>query len=59
MEGVKPIQLRFERQTFYIVASILAWVVFWQLADAHAQSPHAQLIAWFIVLVAVWVAENY
>lgn len=50
-------ELRFQRHWFYIVAGVLGWRVFWELADRSQHNPRVQLIAWFTVVVAVAIAE--
>lgn len=51
------LQFRFKRHAFYVCASILAWVVFWDLADQNQNSILSRLLAWGTVLVAFWLAR--
>jgi len=56
-EHVQAQQLQFERPWFYVLASILAWVVFWDLADQNQHHVLSRLLAWSAVFVAIWVAR--
>lgn len=51
------LKYRFKRQAFYVCASILAWVVFWDLADQNQASLLSRLLAWGTVLAAFWLAR--
>jgi len=51
-------EVRFERPWFYVAASILAWVVFWDMADRHQEHIFSRLLAWSAVLTAIWAANN-
>lgn len=60
-EGLQNFQmgdLRFERAGFFVMASILAWFVFWDLADRHQEEPFARALAWACVVIALWAAQN-
>ena len=59
LEDITADDVRFRRDWFYFWASVLAWVLFWEHADRHQASPHAQLLSWTIVLVAMWVASTF
>lgn len=58
-ERVQAHGLRFERAGFYVIASILAWRVFWELADRNHDNPHAQTVTWVVVCLALWIADNF
>jgi len=59
MEFVAAPDLRFERQWFYVAASVLvAWNAFWAMADRHQNDPASQRLAWMLVLVALWAANT-
>ena len=58
-ENVRLEDLRFQRHWYFVAASILAWVAFWQLADRNAQHAYAQVLAWTAVFVAIWIASEY
>lgn len=48
---------RFYRHWGYVICAVLAWAAFWEFADRHQdRNPHAQLLAWIAVAVAVMVA---
>lgn len=51
------LEYRFKRQAFYVCASILAWVVFWDLADQNQASVLSRFLAWGTVLAAFWLAR--
>lgn len=51
-------EVYFERRWFFVAASILAWVVFWDMADRHQEHAFSRLLAWSAVLAAIWVANN-
>ena len=51
------LEFRFKRQAFYVCASILAWVVFWDLADQNQASVLSRFLAWGTVLAAFWLAR--
>jgi len=59
MEGATAADVRFPRPSFYFAASVLAWVVFWELAERNQQNPHSQAMAWLFVFVAAWVAYTF
>lgn len=56
-ESVQARDVRFRREWFYVVASVVAWRVFWELADQNHQNLHAQHLAWIILCLAVWIAS--
>lgn len=56
LDGVRPDGIRFERQWFFVAASILAWWRFWNLADAHQHDRRSQIMAWTAVGLAIWAA---
>jgi hypothetical protein len=58
LENVRVEDLRFARDSFWVVASILGWVVFWDLAKRHNENHHAQVLVWTIVFVAGWATDN-
>ena len=58
-EEVQAQDVVFQREWFYLVASVLAWGLFWEIADRQHDNPHAQLLAWMTVFVAVWFAEHF
>lgn len=55
-EALRP--PRFERSWFWVAASVLAWVAFWDLADRHQAHMLSRIISWAAVLAAIWVANN-
>ncbi len=57
VEGVQAQDLTFARTGFYLIVTILAWRVFWELADQHQDSPYTQILTWLAVCVAFWVAS--
>lgn len=57
LEHAQPEDLRFERSCFYLWASIMAWGVFWELAERHHDQPHAQFMVWTLVFVAAWITD--
>ena len=59
VENVQAQELRFRREWFYFMASVLAWGLFWEIAERRQENPHAQVLAWMAVFVAVWIAENF
>lgn len=58
-QSVRAEDLRFERPAFYIAASIVAWIAFWELADRNQQNPYSHVMAWLFVFVAVWLAYKF
>ena len=58
-EHIQAQDLMFERTTFYVVASVLAWTVFWQLADRNQGNRNTQTLAWVVLCLALWLADNY
>jgi hypothetical protein len=59
LEDVQAQDLRFRRDWFYLMASILAWRYFWDIMDRNADNPSAQFISWVAVFVAVWLTNNF
>ena len=59
MERVEAQDLRFARASFYVITSVLAWRVFWELADRNQGNNNAQTLSWVVVCVALWLAENF
>lgn len=57
-EEVQAEDLRFGRHWFYLMASVLAWGLFWEMADRNHDNPHAQYLAWMAVFVAFWLADR-
>jgi hypothetical protein len=57
LDRAQPEDLQFERGYFYLWASIMAWGVFWELAERHHDEPHAQFMVWTFVFVAAWVTD--
>jgi len=57
MEQVRSEDLRFTRPFFYVAASVLAWYVFWEMADRR-NDRHTQTMAWTFVFVAM-CASHY
>jgi len=53
-EGWYPV-----RKWYWIAAAILSWAAFWRVADHFAESPYAQVLAWLIIGVAIWITTNY
>jgi len=47
---------RMERKWFYVTASVLSWIVFWDLADRHQDNALSRAVSWAAVAVAIWVA---
>lgn len=58
-ENVQLQEIRFQREWFYFAASVLAWGLFWEIADRQHDNPHAQFLAWVTVFIAVWIADNF
>jgi len=59
LERISAEDVQFPRHFFYIAASVLAWVAFWELADGNQQNPHTQTMAWLFVFLAVWLAYSF
>lgn len=57
-EAVQVEALRFPRSFVYIALSILAWQVFWGLADRNQHNRNSQTMAWLFVFLAVWLAYS-
>ncbi len=51
--------LGFPRHWFYVITSILAWGVFWELADRQQDNPHVQWLTWLVVSVALYIICLY
>ena len=58
-ENVQAQDVQFRREWFYLVASVLAWGLFWEIADRQHENPHAQFLAWVTVFVAVWATDHF
>ena len=58
-ENVQAEDVQFRREWFYVTAAVLAWRVFWELADRNQDNVHTQHMAWIIVFVAVWLANTF
>jgi hypothetical protein len=59
IEEVRPEDLYFEREFWYIAVSALVWGVFWELAERNQNNPYTQTLAWAVLLIAVWVCYNF
>ena len=59
LEDVQAQDLRFRRDWFFLMASILAWRLFWDFADRNADHQYTQFITWVAVFVAVWLTNNF
>lgn len=60
LEVAEPDDLRYDRSWFWVLASVFwSWFAFWHIADNHAESPHAHVIAWACVGLAFWFARNF
>ena len=55
---VRPYELVFRRPWFFVAATVLAWMAFWDMADRHQESVLSRLLAWTTVLAALWAANN-
>lgn len=49
----------FPRHWFYVVTSILAWGLFWELADRQQDNPHVQFLTWLVVSIALYTICLY
>ena len=58
-EHIHPQDVRFARAGFHVAASMLAWRVFWELADRNNDNRYAQTLAWTVVCVALWIVSRY
>ena len=58
-ERLEAADLMFPRAGFYVIASVLAWRLFWELADHNQGNNNAQTLSWVVLCVALWLAENY
>ena len=56
-ERVQPENLRFPREWWMVMLCLLAWGVFWELAERHEDNAHAQFMIWLIVLTVWWVVD--
>ena len=59
VEQIQAQDLQFGREWFYLVASVLAWGVFWEMADRQHDNPQLQFFAWMFVFVAVWMTDHF
>ena len=57
--NVQADDIRFGRDFFYLTASVLAWGLFWQLADRHQDNQYVQYLAWGTVFVAAWLTYTF
>jgi hypothetical protein len=51
--------LRYDRDWFWVIATVLTWYAFWHIADAHAESPYAHCIAWAAIGLSFWFARHF
>lgn len=58
-ERLQAADLRFPRPGFYVIASVLAWRLFWELADHNYGNNNAQTLSWVVLCVAIWLTENF
>lgn len=49
----------YKRDWFYVLMAILAWGLFWEFAERENENAQALVLVWAVVLVAVWVSENF
>lgn len=45
----------FSRQWFYVATSILAWGLFWEMADRQQENPHVQFLTWLAVSLTLYI----
>ena len=58
-EGAEERELGFPRHWFYVFTSILAWGLFWEMADRHQDNPHVQFLTWLAVSIALYTISLY
>ena len=56
-EQVRPEHLFFQREWWMVMLCLLAWGVFWEVAERHEDNAHAQILTWLAVLM-VWVVVD-
>jgi len=56
-ERVWAEDLRFKRDSWYVVASILSWIVFWELA--RLQDNYVTIMVSMAFAVAFWIARTF
>lgn len=59
VEGVRREDIRYDRDWFWVITSVLAWYAFWHIADAHGESPYAHCIAWAAIGLSFYFARNF
>ena len=59
VEGVEAGDLRYDRNWFWVITTVLTWYAFWHVADAHAESPYAHCIAWAAIGLSFWFARHF
>ena len=52
---VEEADVRFPRHWFYVITSILAWGLFWEIADRQPDNPHVQFLTWLVVSLALYI----
>lgn len=53
-ERVQAEHVVFRREWWIVMLSLLAWGVFWEIAERHEDNAHAQFMTWVAVLL-VWM----
>lgn len=56
-EQVRPEGVLFPREWWMVMLCLLAWGLFWEMAERHEDNAHAQILTWLAVLL-VWVAAD-
>lgn len=56
-ERVQPEHVQFRREWWLVMLSLLAWGVFWEMAERHQDNAHAQFLTWLAVLTVWWVVD--
>lgn len=56
-EAIQPGETRFLREGWMVMLSLLAWGVFWEMAERHEGNAHAQFLTWLAVLLVWWAVD--
>lgn len=56
-QRVQPEHVVFPREWWLVMLSLLAWGLFWEMAERHQGNAHAQFMTWLAVLM-VWLAVD-
>ena len=56
-EGVALEEVVFPREWWMVMLSLLAWGLFWAMAERHQDNAHAQFLTWLAVLMAWWAVD--